>query len=756
MEKLKFVGRDKEIQQLKDFLQDKEKLVFLVGGRIGIGKTRLLEEMTDSFIYGKDYVYPFKINQDETRENFLFRIFMSLKKEHESFWTGDGDKWKKAIKQIPAVGGLIDTLISKEDKRSFGLKFVDTLAYFTRNTKKDDRLIFILDPEKYMHQDLKDSFITIWNNIPQEVKERVKFIIAQRPEDKLISDADFLNYDYVESFKDKLDFISIEDSKHIIESSTIANKLSSDQIEFLSKRCQGWPLALDAAIRMLDRSSDIDKSIEELPEKAMRIIEELYENVKEADAKEILYYLALIPDFIELPELETIIKKDEFTTDFIYDMLHKKEVSALLDFEEVEEEGEPLEKAKIFHPFFSEMLEIEMKKKRNYQAKCKNMADYYYQLWKKDERDIIALENIPLFYLKAGDEREYMEKVAEISKVKYRLFLIDSLLNDSYKALEISRKLEDNKYESTFLNNIGLVYDSKGEYDKALLYYDKDLQICLKVYGEEHPSTATSYNNIGSVYDSKGGYDKALLYYEKSLEIMLKVYGEDHPSIATSYNNMGEVYRQKGEYVMALEYYEKALEIRFKVYSEEHPDIAASYNNIGLVYDSKGDYDKALQYYEKDLKICLKIHGEEHSDTAISYNNIGLVYDSKGEYDKALEYHEKALDINLTIYGEEHPATATSYNNIGSVYQSKGEYDKALQYYEKDLKIFLKVYGEAHPSTATSYNNLGLVYLYKGEFKKALNFLNKSFSIFNKILGAKHPNTQQVAETIRSIKDKIS
>jgi tetratricopeptide (TPR) repeat protein len=34
-----------------------------------------------------------------------------------------------------------------------------------------------------------------------------------------------------------------------------------------------------------------------------------------------------------------------------------------------------------------------------------------------------------------------------------------------------------------------------------------------------HPSYAVSLGNIGNIYDSKGDYDKALEYYFKSIEI---------------------------------------------------------------------------------------------------------------------------------------------------------------------------------------------------------------------------------------------
>jgi nephrocystin-3 len=75
------------------------------------------------------------------------------------------------------------------------------------------------------------------------------------------------------------------------------------------------------------------------------------------------------------------------------------------------------------------------------------------------------------------------------------------------------------------LNNVGSIFDRKGEYDKALEYYFKSLEIKKVVLGKMHPGYASSLNNIGSTYDRKGEYDKALEYYFKSLEIKKIVLG---------------------------------------------------------------------------------------------------------------------------------------------------------------------------------------------------------------------------------------
>ena len=82
---------------------------------------------------------------------------------------------------------------------------------------------------------------------------------------------------------------------------------------------------------------------------------------------------------------------------------------------------------------------------------------------------------------------------------------------------------------------------------------------------------AISYNNIGLVHDNKGEYDKALEHYQKSLAIKLKQMGPEHPLVAASYNNMAYVYKAKKDLAKAKEYWEKAYVIRLKTLGPNHP-----------------------------------------------------------------------------------------------------------------------------------------------------------------------------------------
>ena len=312
---------------------------------------------------------------------------------------------------------------------------------------------------------------------------------------------------------------------------------------------------------------------------------------------------------------------------------------------------------------------------------------------------------------------EYSRLQDDGSKQAFEILLKILELNISLRVLhyaelnhfvtELKRLLQ--KYDSEFVDSafdIARVFDSQGEYTKALEWYEKALAIKEKVLGKEHPDTAKTYNNIATVYDSQGKYDEALEWHQKALAIKEKVLGKEHPSTAVTYGNIGKVYNCQGDYDKALEWFQKALAIAEKVLGKEHPDTATTYNNIAGIYDSQGDYAQALEWYQKALAIAEKVLGKEHPDTATTYNNIALVYDNQGKYDEALECYQKALDIQEKVLGKEHPHTATTYNNIAIVYDNQGKYDEALECYQKALAIVEKVLGKEHPHTATTYNNI--------------------------------------------------
>ena len=75
---------------------------------------------------------------------------------------------------------------------------------------------------------------------------------------------------------------------------------------------------------------------------------------------------------------------------------------------------------------------------------------------------------------------------------------------------------------------------------------------------------AASYNNLGLVHNKLGDFEKAKEYHELSLSIIQKKLGPENVQVAASYNNLGLVHKQLGGFEKAKEYHEFALSITQK------------------------------------------------------------------------------------------------------------------------------------------------------------------------------------------------
>ena len=310
---------------------------------------------------------------------------------------------------------------------------------------------------------------------------------------------------------------------------------------------------------------------------------------------------------------------------------------------------------------------------------------------------------------------------------------------------------DSNLYKVNLLHKIGTFYQiAILEYNLALKYYTRELELNRSLYEENHPVIVRSLNNIGSVYLSIAEYEKALAYLLKSLEMSQRIHEGDHLDIAKTLNNIGSVYRLKAEYDKALEYYSKSQAISQRIFEGDHTDIAISFNNIGLVYELMGKYDEALENHHKSLKMREKIYQGDHSDIAKSLNNIGSVYSSKGEYEQALEYHLKSLEMQKRVYEGDHTDITASLNNIGSFYYKKTDYDKALIYFLESLEMDKRIHSGDHPNIAISLNNIALVYTRKMEYDEALKYFSEALAMQLKIYQGDHPD---VALSLANLSD---
>jgi len=310
------------------------------------------------------------------------------------------------------------------------------------------------------------------------------------------------------------------------------------------------------------------------------------------------------------------------------------------------------------------------------------------------------------------------------------------------RSLNVRLKLygENNNATAIMYFSLGNVYEEKRDYASALSLYEKSLKIKTELYGEYHQNLMGIYTNLGSLYASLYNYDKAIFYQQKGLKLVADQFGGKSPQVAYECNNLGRAYQQKGDYKNALDCYGRALQITLDAHGENYSYSAVCYAMLGSLYDVMGDYGRSVTYYEKALKISIAVSGEKTIETAAFYSLLGVSYSQSGKYETAVTYCEKALNIALEIRGEKDIFTANCYFHLGHVYRDSGEYERALSSYGKALNIWREIKGENDLSTAFGYSCLALVYDDMKNYKLAIENHTRALDIGIVLVGADNPD----------------
>ena len=209
----------------------------------------------------------------------------------------------------------------------------------------------------------------------------------------------------------------------------------------------------------------------------------------------------------------------------------------------------------------------------------------------------------------------------------------------SIKELKIAEKLANNKSDLLAIYSyMGLNYERLGDSNNALLYYDKQLKMARDLNNKEEESKAL--NNIAGIYNNQGNYNKAIDYYNKSLQLTSK------PStIATIYTNIASVYSAKGHNNKAVEYYKKAIEFNQKA-GDDHK-LAMIMISLGYIYTDLKNFQEAQNYLQKGLLMIQKF--DDKYWEAYAYLGFGRLHLAQNQENLAKEYFTKAYNLFKAI-----------------------------------------------------------------------------------------------------------
>ena len=206
--------------------------------------------------------------------------------------------------------------------------------------------------------------------------------------------------------------------------------------------------------------------------------------------------------------------------------------------------------------------------------------------------------------------------------------------------LKIAQKLDDRSRIARALYLLGCEEQVFERYASSIKYLQQSYQLYdeLKMYKKVIKCT----NKIAQVLDTQQDYDSALKYFKKTLELSQKF---DYPEYeAYSYVSIGNIENDYlGKYQSALENYRKGISLCKKLKLNE-----AYYGgllNLSGLYKNSKDYDKALKTLEEPIKFYHENNTYGGYAEAMALEKKGEILYEKKDYSLAQQITLKSLQL---------------------------------------------------------------------------------------------------------------
>ncbi len=261
-------------------------------------------------------------------------------------------------------------------------------------------------------------------------------------------------------------------------------------------------------------------------------------------------------------------------------------------------------------------------------------------------------------------------------------------------ALAIYRKYGVQSGQVVYVcNYLGIYYKRRGDYEKAMVYYDWGLPIAEKF----KVSLDHLLINIGNLYSLRFQYIEALSYYNQASQVLQEE--GDKETECNLLNALGLCHLNAGEYEKAKSSFERALTTAEA--ADYEVGIGATNGNLAILSFNQGYYQEAQEFDDawssifqtrSDIDGKIKLARGEVDKSILVFRGLadslllGKAYLQKKDFSNSLKCFEAALKNEEIIWNDSNYLLAT-YVGLGQVFEGMGDQQSARTYYENATEM---------------------------------------------------------------------
>jgi len=318
------------------------------------------------------------------------------------------------------------------------------------------------------------------------------------------------------------------------------------------------------------------------------------------------------------------------------------------------------------------------------------------------------------------------------------------------------------------LNNLSLVYQSSGAFDKAAALMN---QLVNESAGEKNGAYFLALANLGNIHFASREFEQALVKYESVIsqfdpqkianqkpyqialagKALVLIEQGNHPgALATVDQALAQANMEGSEMLQLLKTKAVALTAQGKYKDSENALIEALAlangpkeqievkQRMANLYTVMNRLEQAELMFLEVREVYDKQANLNNLDYASFLSNYATFLQSSGNFVQAEANLLEAAEIKRRLIGDKNESFLTTYENLGILYLTTGRFSNAQTVLENVLGTKQNKPNTTNPSLAYSMTNLGVLYKTIGEYGKSEELLKEAMKLYATAYGQTH------------------
>lgn len=667
---LPLIGRDEELEALTGAwasASESRGRVFEIAAEVGMGKTRLLQELlatsrperivrAECRLYQAATPYfPFRTllrtawglddPNPASTEAGLAGLVRSKAPELEPWLALVGIPLGLDIAESPEVAELDDQFRPARTLAAVGALLEAT---------SDEPTLFVLEDTHWMDDASRELLAGLISGI-----ERLPwlFVLTRRPGEQGFLAPATPVVTHVE-----LQPLDIEQATDLIQRATVGSPLLPSQVDTLARRAEGSPLFLLELLHALRTEGDVDR----LPQSVEGLIAARVDKLPPAD-RNLLRRLAVLGAGFRLEHTASVLGSSERDPRWQARALRRLGEFLSIDntgwiqfrhilIRDVAYEGLPFKTRRELHALVGDAIcqsagdqpeaQAELLSVHYSQARRWSEAWRYSRAAGNGAKEIYANLEAATFYRRALATSRHLgslapDEIADVSEALGDVLELAGLFEESVGAFRRATRLvsEDPIRRADLLLKRARARARTGAYTTAFRELSIGRRIVTEVGSKEALGATARLNALNAQIRQLQEHPQTALRLAKQAMVEAESSGEQE-ALARSYQVLDAAYNMLGQPSKAV-YSERALEIYEKL--GDLPGVADITNNLGGQAYFEGRWEDSLRFYSRAQDAFVRAGNEPAAAT--SGANIGEVLVSQGRLEEAEEVLVEAVRV---------------------------------------------------------------------------------------------------------------